>query len=105
MSELESYYYYEDRAEIAERKKKWEENNKEKVKASKQKWNAKNPDYQKQYREKNAERLREYDRARAGRMKAIYAQKVAQGFRVRKDPTTGKVGWVFVGIPTSENAA
>ena len=59
----------------------------------------------KSFRENNREMLRQrakddyythYDERRTSR-KRIYDEKIAAGYKYRKDPVTGKRGWIFVG--------
>ena len=54
--------------------------------------------YYADYYQVNYEKIRK-------QQKRGYDDKVAAGYRYRKDPVTGKHKWVFVGLPEQEVAA
>lgn len=63
--------------------------------------NAYMKDYYADHKEERAEYKRKYmaehgDEVRA-KKKTEYAEKIAAGYKYRKDPVTGKRGWIFVG--------
>ena len=79
--------YEANREKRLERAKAMYEVNKEKI-----------AERTKAYREANKEKIAEYG-------KAWRDAKKAAGYRFLADPVTGKRGWVFVGLPITENAA
>lgn len=87
----------ENKEHVAQKNKEWVENNRDKSNQIKRNWatnnKAKVNETNRQYRERNKEKL-----------KKQYDDKVAAGYRYRKDPLTGKHSWVFIGI-TEQNAA
>jgi hypothetical protein len=92
--EKQKSYREANKEKIAEQRKAHYETNKEKILES-----------QKAYRDANKEKIVEQRKARYEVMKSA-------GYRLRRDPVTGKRGWVFVGKPatpetpnTSMNAA
>lgn len=72
-------YHYKNRDRLLKQHRKYYQDNKDKLNES-----------SKLYREKNKDRI-------AKRVTEWYKEKVAQGYRKRKDPVTGKYVWVFVG--------
>lgn len=85
-TERDKAYYETNKEKIAERNKAYRESNKEKIAAS-----------NKAYHEANKERLN-------AQQKAYRDTKKAAGYRYRKNPITGKLEWVFVGLPEQEVA-
>lgn len=99
------------------RSREWYANNKDRAKEW---WNSYSTEHhdeiqaqRKSFRENNRELLRQrakddyydhYDERKKSR-KIIYDAKVAAGYKYRKDPVTGKRGWVFVGLQEQEVAA
>lgn len=106
-----------NREEAKIRSSEWYANNKDRAKEW---WNSYSVEHhdeiqeqRKKFRENNREILRQrsqddyynhYDERRMSR-KRIYDAKIAAGYKYRKDPVTGKRGWVFVGLPEQEVAA
>ena len=105
------------REEAKERSRKWYAENKDRSKEWRKTYNIEHHDElqasRKKFRENNREVLREkskqdyYDHRdqRLISRKAKYDKMVADGFKFRKDPVTGKRCWIFVGLHTQEQAA
>ena len=87
--------WFENRDENIEKQCEYRKNNPEKVKASRARWIANNP-------EKDKEVHRNWAKNNPDKVKNMrksqYDRKINAGFRYRKDRTTGKYKWIFVGV-------
>ena len=116
-SEYNKAYREANKEKLAENKRNYREANKEKLaeqqKAYREANKEKASEYNKAYRETNKEKLAENKRNYyesnkekvAEQHKDYYDAKKAAGYRRRKNPLTGKLEWIFVGLPEQEMAA
>ena len=110
-------YYEDNKDKISERMKKYSEENRDKISIYHKDYYRNNTekfsDYRIEYYEANRDKILEQKKAyheanrdrNIGKMKEYRDAKKAAGYRYRKDPVTGKRGWVFVGLPEQEAAA
>lgn len=87
--------WFENHDENLKKQREHRKNNKEKDKGYKQKWIMNNPEKERECHKKwarnNPEKVKKAKKRR-------YDKKIANGYRYRKDATTGKYKWVFIGI-------
>ena len=94
-------YREKNKETIAVKQKAYRETHKEKLAKRGKAWREKNKDkirtYRKEHKEKLSMQNREYKRA-------LYKKKVSAGYRLRKNPNTGKQEWIYVGMIESAAA-
>ena len=95
-------YRENHKEEIRERAKAYRENNPEKRRETCRKYRETHKEQEREYQKKYNDAHREEKRERGRKYRE---EKIASGYRRRKDPVTGKHVWVFVGLPEQEVAA